>query len=103
MNNKKAGRSNGVVRETAEFHVDKKKFNEGYDRVYGEKDKVETPDEKVDTDFYYLNKLFPSDRAKVNRIDDGIVHFTVMANGMENKSDEKTFLRYWKISKMKVE
>jgi hypothetical protein len=40
MSDKKAGRSNGMVTETAEFHIDKKKFDEGHKRIFGTREKI---------------------------------------------------------------
>jgi hypothetical protein len=100
---KKAGRSNGVVRETAEFHIDQDKYEEGYKKVFGKEDKKEVVEELIDPSFYYLNKLFVTDRAKVVVVDDkGIVTYKAMINGMENNCRKETFLKYWKISKIKI-
>lgn len=100
---KKAGRSNGMVRETAEFHIDQEKYNKGYEKVYGEKDERVIKEEKIDPAYYYLNKLFPSDRAVVvAESDDNKVTYKAMINGMENVCSKETFLRYWRISKMRV-
>lgn len=105
MSDKKLRRNNGSVTETAHLKTDLEKYDKNFDKIFEKNKKEESNkvEEKLSKEFYYKHSLFPSDRAKITRVENKIVHYIAMANGLETKTHESTFKKYWNLSKMKVE
>jgi hypothetical protein len=62
----------------------------------------EIREEKIDPKYIYQNKMFPSDMTIVKEIKNGKIKHQMRSNGLMAETDAKTFLHYWRKTKMLV-